>query len=240
MTRGARLWRRLLSIERAVLLSLFLAAAAFFAFLKLASEVGEGDTMAFDRYILVGLRSSADPAIPLGPHWLTEAMTDVTAFGSTAGLLLVTGAVVFYLLVAGRARTAAFVLAATAGGAAAGKLLKLAYGRPRPDLVPHLVDVTSTSFPSGHAVDSAIVYLTLAALVARTVTAPAERLYLLGAAIVLTVLIGCSRVYLGVHWPSDVVAGWAFGAAWALLCSIAGRYLLPVAARSGSAAAAKP
>jgi undecaprenyl-diphosphatase len=86
--------------------------------------------------------------------------------------------------------------------------------------VPHLVDVTSTSFPSGHATDSALVYLTLAALLARTVPERVLRLYLIGIAILLTLLIGSSRVYLGVHWPSDVVAGWTLGAAWALASSL--------------------
>jgi undecaprenyl-diphosphatase len=214
-------WRRFVSIERALLLALLLVAAALFAFFKLASEVSEGDTMAFDRAILLAFRSAADPAVPIGPRWLAEAMTDVTAFGSVAGLLLVTAAAIGYLLLSRRPRTAMFVLAATAGGTALGKLLKLAYARPRPDLVPHLVDVVTASFPSGHATDSAIVYLTLGALVARGVPDRALRVYIISVAILLTLLIGVSRVYLGVHWPSDVVAGWTIGAAWALACSLA-------------------
>jgi undecaprenyl-diphosphatase len=213
--------RRLLSIERALLITLLLIGAASFAFFKLASEVAEGDTMALDRAILTGFRSSADPAIPIGPHWLPEAMTDLTALGSATVLLLVSAVVIAYLLLGRRLRTAAFVFAATAGGTALGGLLKLVYARPRPQLVPHLVDVTSSSFPSGHATDSAIVYLTLAALLARTVPEPASRIYVIGTAILLTLLIGVSRVYLGVHWPSDVAAGWTIGAAWALACSLA-------------------
>jgi undecaprenyl-diphosphatase len=219
-------WRDLFAKERALLVSLLLLAAALFVFLRLASEVGEGDTTAFDRAILLALRTPADPAIPVGPRWLAEAMTNVTAFGSVPGLLIVTAAALGYLLVSRRWRTALFVLAATAGGSTAGKLLKLAYDRPRPTLVPHLVEVTSASFPSGHAVDSAIVYLTLAALIARTIPDRAVRVYLLSVAILLTLMVGASRVYLGVHWPSDVVAGWTFGAAWALLCSIAYRRII--------------
>ena len=213
-------WRRLFSIERALLVTLLLIGAALFAFFRLASEVSEGDTLAFDRAILTGLRTPADPAVPIGPHWLPEAMTDLTAFGSPTGLLLVCTAVIVYLLLAGRLRTALFVFAASAGGMALGSLLKHVYARPRPTLVPHLVDVTSTSFPSGHATDSAIVYLTLAALLARTVPERAMRIYIIGVAILLTLLIGCSRVFLGVHYPSDVVAGWTLGAAWALGCSL--------------------
>lgn len=226
-------WRRLLSIERTLLIMLLLVAAALFAFFKLASEVSEGDTMAFDRAILVAFRSAADPAVPIGPPWLTEAMTDVTAFGSVAGLLFVIAAATGYLLLSRRPRTALFVLAATAGGTALGKLLKLVYARPRPDLVPHLVDVASASFPSGHATDSAIVYLTLGALVARSVPERPLRVYLISVAILLTLLIGVSRVYLGVHWPSDVVAGWTIGAAWALACSLAYTLSRPAPGASG-------
>jgi len=210
--------RRLLSIDRALLAALLLIGAALFAFFKLASEVGEGETMALDRAILIGLRN---PASPAGPRWLTEAMTETTAFGSVTGLFLVTSAVIGYLLISRRHRTALFVLLATGSGTGAAKLLKLLYDRPRPSLVPHLVDVSSASFPSGHSADSAIVYLTIAALLARTVPERALRLYILGVAGLLVVLIGVSRIYLGVHWPSDVVAGWTFGAAWALGCSFA-------------------
>jgi undecaprenyl-diphosphatase len=207
--------------ERALLIALLLIGVALLAFFKLASEVLEGETLSFDRPILMAFRSAQDPAIPIGPPWLVEAMTDLTAFGSATGLVLVSGAVLGYLLISGRTRTALFMLAATGGGAILGKLLKLAYDRPRPTLVPHIVEVATAGFPSGHATDSAIVYLTLGALLARTVPEPAVRLYIICTAILLTLLIGVSRVYLGVHWPSDVVAGWTIGSAWALGCSLA-------------------
>ena len=215
-----RHWRRFVTAERALLLTLLLAAAALFAFFQVASEMAEGDTMAFDRAILVGLRSSANPAIPVGPRWLAEAMTDITALGSATGLLLVGAGALGYLLALRRIRTALFVFAASGTGMALGVLIKHIYQRPRPTLVPHLVEVTSSSFPSGHATDSAIVYLTLGALLARAVPEGAPRIYVLAAAVAITLLIGCSRVYLGVHWPSDVVAGWAIGAAWALASSL--------------------
>jgi undecaprenyl-diphosphatase len=225
-----RAWRGLISIERALLITLLIIGAALFGFFKLASEVAEGDTMAFDRTIMLALRS-ADPAVPAGPLWLTQAMTDLTAFGGLTGLIFVIAAATGFLLVARRRRTALFVVAATGAGAAAGSLLKLVYDRPRPALVPHLVEVASASFPSGHATDAAIVYLTLGALLARTVAQPALRIYILGAAALLVFLVGVSRVYLGVHWPSDVVAGWTIGAAWALACSLL--YSRIVASKAG-------
>ena len=221
-------WRRLLSLERTVLITLLLVAAALFAFFTLASEVSEGDTLAFDRAIIVGLRQTGNPAIPIGPKWLAEAMTDITAFGSFTGLAIVGLAALGYLLLARHFRTALFVFVATGSGMILGTILKAIYQRPRPTLVPHLVEVASTSFPSGHATDSAIVYLTLGALLARIVPDRTLRVYVLGVAMTLTLLIGTSRVFLGVHWPSDVIAGWTIGAAWALASSFAyGRLVRP-------------
>jgi undecaprenyl-diphosphatase len=104
-------------------------------------------------------------------------------------------------------------------------LLKDAFGRARPDLVPHGVEVHTLSFPSGHAMLAAATYLTLGALLARVQPHPRVKTYVLTVAAVLTVLIGVSRVHLGVHWPSDVLAGWCVGAAWALLCWMAAVWL---------------
>jgi undecaprenyl-diphosphatase len=138
---------------------------------------------------------------------------------------LLTAVVASYLLVARKASTALFVIGATIGGAMLSTTLKSFFQRPRPDLVAHLVDVTSTSFPSGHAMNSAVVYLTLGALLARTQKDRRTRIFILSVAIALTLIIGTSRVYLGVHWPSDVLAGWAVGATWAALCSTLARML---------------
>ena len=106
---------------------------------------------------------------------------------------------------------------ATISGAVLSSLLKLGFDRPRPDLVPHLTHVYSASFPSGHAMVSAVVYLTLGTLLTRIVSGIWLKIFVMAVAVLLTGLIGLSRLYLGVHWPSDVLAGWAAGAAWALV-----------------------
>jgi undecaprenyl-diphosphatase len=123
-----------------------------------------------------------------------------------------------YLLLEGKRHAALFVTLAVGSGWLLSSLFKLAFDRPRPDLVPHGVYVYSTSFPSGHAMMSAVTYLTLGALLARLHRPRALKAFFLGIAVVLTVVVGLSRVYLGVHWPTDVVAGWAAGSVWASAC----------------------
>lgn len=208
-----------------ILLAMAAASAALWAFLELADEVLEGESMPVDQALLLLLRSPSDPAEMLGPPWLEDFAHDVTTLGDIGVLGLIVLVATGFLACAGRRRTALFVVGATGGGALASTLLKLAFARPRPDLVPHATEVTTASFPSGHAMVSAVVYLTLAALLARLVAAPRLKAYIIGVAVVLTLLIGTSRIYLGVHWPSDVLAGWAAGAAWALVCLALARAL---------------
>lgn len=193
-------------------------AVLLFAFVKLADEVLEGETRTFDETVLLALRMPGDISQPVGPLWLQEMVRDFTALGSIGVLTIVTLGVAAWLLFSGKRRTAGLVLVAVAGGVVFSSLLKLGFARPRPDLVPHSVAVFTNSFPSGHAMMSAVVYLTLGFLVARTQHAVALKVYLLSLALFLTLLVGLSRVYLGVHWPSDVLAGWAVGACWALMC----------------------
>lgn len=207
-------------IDIRVLVGFLLLAAAAFVFLAVAEEIGEGETHELDRWLMLGLRDAADPATPIGPAWLRAAMIDLTALGGWTVLTLVSLLAAGYLLALNKFSTALFVLAASAGGALFGNLLKALFGRARPDLVAHLVEVDSASFPSGHAMHSAIIYLTLGALLAGAQKGRTVKLYLLFAAIALTLLIGFSRIYLGVHWPSDVLAGWSIGAAWALACAL--------------------
>lgn len=215
-------WRRR---EFAMLAALALAAGAIWGFAELASEVIEGDTHAFDEAILLALRSPTDLSDPIGPGWLEELMRDVTALGGMGVLTFITLAVAVFLALERKVHAALFVLLAVGGGMLLSTLLKMGFDRPRPDLVPHGAEVYTASFPSGHAMLAAVVYLTLGALLVRVQPNRVIKLYLLGLAILLTVAVGVSRVYLGVHWPTDVVAGWAIGAAWALLCWAAALWL---------------
>lgn len=216
---------RLRLIHGGILSSFFILSVLLFAFVKIASEVVEGDTMAFDRFVMAGLRSPTDHSVPIGPRWLQTAMLDITAIGGVAVLTLLTVIVAGFLALIRKGRLAFFVIASVSTGAIVSTLLKSIFDRPRPNLVSHLVDVNTTSFPSGHAMNSAVVYLTLGALLAGTRLERETRGYILVVAVALTLMIGFSRIYLGVHWPSDVIAGWAVGASWAALCSIALRLL---------------
>lgn len=212
-------------IDSRILMVFLIVAAGAFIFLRLGSEVQEGDAFALDRLILRALRGSDDSAVPIGPAWLQAAMVDITALGGVTVLTLLTTLTAGYLIASKKAATAVFLVLSIGSGAILGTVLKSGYARPRPDLVAHLVDVHSLSFPSGHAMNSAITYLTLGALLARTEINRRIRIFFMAVAILLTLTIGFSRVYLGVHWPSDVVAGWCVGASWAALCSLIARTL---------------
>lgn len=203
-----------------MLLALLGAALGLLAFALIADEVAEGETHAFDEAVLLAFRAPGDPADPLGPPWLEIMMRDVTALGGTTVLTLITLIVAGFLAMDGKRAAALFVLLATSGGGLLSYALKLGFERPRPDLVAHLVDVSTLSFPSGHAMGSAVTFLTLGVLIVRTERKARLKAYALAVAVGLTLLVGFSRVYLGVHWPTDVLAGWCAGSAWALLCWI--------------------
>jgi undecaprenyl-diphosphatase len=204
--------------ELGPLLTLGFLSISAWGFVAVASEVLEGDTHAVDRTLLLALRDPQNPANPLGPSWLEEAARDITGLGGYAILTLLTVATIVYLLLARKERAALLVIGAVCGGMMLSTALKMGFERPRPDLVPHATRVYTASFPSGHAMLSATAYLTLGALLARVEKLRRIKAFFLGLAVCLTLLIGISRVYLGVHWPSDVLAGWCVGAAWASLC----------------------
>lgn len=211
--------------EPAVLLALLLMVVAVWGFIELADEVSDGDTARFDDWAVRALRHADDPSQPLGPRWLWEVGRDITALGGIAVLSLLTAAVVGFLWLRRMYGAMTLVLAATLGGTVMSLVLKQFFERPRPELVPHLSHVYTSSFPSGHAMLSATVYLTLGTLLGQFVQGFHIKAYFLFVAMVLTALVGASRVYMGVHYPTDVLAGWAAGLAWALACWLVARWL---------------
>jgi undecaprenyl-diphosphatase len=222
------LWTRStawISEEPIVLLAVFAVVASLWGFAELSDDLLEEETTHFDRAVLAMLRDSNDPQQAIGPSWLPEVARDITSLGGYTVLGLAVVAVGSFLWLCRAHKTALFLLVAAVAGVAICQIAKMAFARPRPDVVPHLAEVNSASFPSGHSMMSAVVYLTLAAIAAAVVESYRLKLYLLGVALVLTVLVGCSRVYLGVHYPTDVLAGWMLGLAWAFLCWIAARLL---------------
>lgn len=210
--------------ELAVLLALVGAAAGVWLFVLIAGEVIEGDTASMDRRLLLAFRHQGDLS-PMGPPAVQDAARDITALGGPSVLTLVTLITVGFLLLDRRRHMALFVCASVASGLGLSTILKDLYQRPRPDLVPHAAFAATTSFPSGHSMLSAVTYLTLGALLARSQSRKRLKAYFLFVAVILTFLIGVSRVYLGVHWPTDVLAGWTAGASWAIACWLAARWL---------------
>jgi undecaprenyl-diphosphatase len=215
----------LAAIEKRVLVTMIVIASLVLAFALLASEVVEGETHAMDQRILLLFRTPSDHSLPIGPPWLKEAMRDITALGSTTVLSIIVLSVVGFLAVSGLRHAAVMVLGSVLLGVALSNSLKWRFARPRPEFIPRDVVVNTASFPSGHTTLSAVVYLTLGALLCRTQASVAVKTYILSIAAFLTAIVGGSRVYLGVHWPTDVIAGWLVGGAWALLCASAMSWL---------------
>ena len=218
-------WQALLALvsrrertELSVLLAALGILALASAFVYVADHVTRGETRAFDERVIRALRTPEDPAVAIGPSWLRAGALDITALGSPTVLGLVVLAITGYLILHGLYRTSAFVFVASCGGWVLNWALKQAFDRPRPDLVPHLRDVMSSSFPSGHALTSAAVYLTLGTLLMRLAEGRLAKFYCIAVAMLATLLVGASRVYLGVHYPTDVLAGWLIGLSWALVC----------------------
>jgi undecaprenyl-diphosphatase len=211
--------------ELGVLLVALGILALAIGFVFVADNVIRGDTRHFDESVIRALRTVKDPAVPVGPPWLLASALDITALGSATVLGLAVLAITGYLVLNGLYRTSAFVFVASSGGWILNWALKQAFDRPRPELVPHLRDVMSSSFPSGHALTSAAVYLTLGTLLMRLAQGRLAKIYCIAVAMLATLLVGASRVYLGVHYPTDVLAGWLIGLSWALVCWMIERWL---------------
>jgi len=211
-----RAWLAWARREVGLLAALLALAVGVQVFLAIADEVSEGETRRLDLALLLALRAHGDPSRPLGPPWLTTAAMDVTALGSVTVLSLMVLFVAGLFAALRRWREAGLLLLAAGGGVALSQALKALFGRPRPDASLHLVEAINASFPSGTPMRSAVVGLTLGRLTARFVARRRVKVFALAGAATVTVLVGLSRVYLGVHWPSDVLAGWSLGGAWAL------------------------
>lgn len=199
-----------------VLAAMAALAGAVLVVAILGHTIASGSRFAFDSTIMLALRQDGNLAVPAGPFWLKQAMIDVTALGGETVLTLAVAVTVGFLIASRHLLAAALVFAGTVTGSIAVASVKIWVGRERPALVDHLVEVGSASFPSGHAANSAIIYLTLVLLSIQIITRRTARWFLLGVTVLLVAAIGMSRVYLGVHWPSDVLAGWSFGTLWAL------------------------
>jgi undecaprenyl-diphosphatase len=212
--------------EIGLILAFAIVAGLTWGFIALAEEVFEGDTEHFDRMVAAAMQGGGSGYDPIGPHWLPEFARDLTALGSYAFLGFLTLAIIGYFLLTDRKARAGLVAASIIGGMLLSNVLKLAFDRTRPD-IPTAVQVFSSSFPSAHAMLSAATFLTLGALLAQGSADTRVKAYIAALAIILTVAVGSSRVYLGVHFATDVLAGWCVGSAWALLCWTLAQWLRP-------------
>ena len=210
--------------EAPLLAAIAIISGLILAFLQIADEMLEGEMEEFDNSILMLFRDPGNVDQVIGPEWLHEMVRDITALGSFSLLGLIVLGVCIYLVMARMRSAAVLVIVSVLGGTIISTVLKMSYNRPRPDLTAMSHQFTA-SFPSGHAMLSAVTFLTLGAVLAQLAPTRAMRIFTLSMAIFLTAIVGSSRIFMGVHYPSDVLAGWCLGAAWALLCSTAAMLL---------------
>lgn len=197
------------------------AGSGLLVFADIAEDMMEGEGHGVDALALAFFRPSANPHDALGPTWFEHAVAELTTFGGTANLTLIALVVILFLLIQKRLASVLLVVFALGGGAIISESAKVLFGRDRPPLIYRAVETANASFPSGHAMLSTVTYLTLGALLAQVMPRKREKAFVFAVAVALALIVGASRVYLGVHWLSDVLAGWALGAAWAMICWLA-------------------
>jgi undecaprenyl-diphosphatase len=193
-------------------------------FLFIAHEVADGDHLPVETALMRAMHQY-DPVSVHDSTRLREVARDITGLGSMVVLTTLTVLVMGFLILCRRFSAALFLLVATVGSQVLNATLKVVFGRERPDPSVRWIDIDSLSFPSGHATSSAVVFLTIAILLSRILDKRSQQAYVMAAAVGLSLLVGLSRVYLGVHYPTDVLAGWMLGVAWAEICWFAARAL---------------
>lgn len=198
--------------------ALGLVSGALLCFVLMALAVHYEWLPDVDKAVLLALRSVDDPSVPLGPKGLQSFMRDLTSLGSFAVLSLVVLAVSGFLGMTGRAGRAVALIGYTLGGTLLGEAAKHLFARVRPDAVPHLIDVVTLSFPSAHAMQALVVWCTVAMMLAAEQARTGVKIYLFAVAGLVSVAVGISRLYFGVHWPTDIIAGWCLGLAWVVGC----------------------
>ncbi|HET6408913.1 MAG TPA: phosphatase PAP2 family protein [Chthoniobacteraceae bacterium] len=208
-----------------MLAGILVAVVFAWLFAEVADEVLEGERQHWDEMVLLSLRQANDRLTPIGPSWMMDSAKDLTALGGVTIITFVNVAAFGYLALRGKWNSFWLMVLSVIGGAIGTTVLKDLFGRTRPSVVPHLVEVNSASFPSGHSMLAAVTYLTIGAMLARAADGTHQKVYIITLAILVTLIIGLTRIYLGVHYPSDVLGGWCAGISWALLCLLIAKFL---------------
>lgn len=210
--------------EFGIIITCLVCIAGLWLFIEITEQVTDHQTQSFDDYVLTSFRESSDLSDPIGPEWGEEVARDITSLGSKTLLVLIVLSVAGFLFLKGHPGQGWLILGVSLAGLLLTLGLKSLFMRARPDVVPHLGSAVTQSYPSGHTMMSAVIYLSLAAMLSYIQTSRRVKLFIITVGMLITFLVGVSRVYLGVHYPTDVLAGWAIGLAWAAFCWIIFRY----------------